>query len=322
MHRVTLIPGDSIGPETCEAAKAVLAAAGVKIDWDEQHFVNGRATEELLASCRESGTVLKARVAALREVGRLPATVQLRKDLGLWATVRPVRPLRRDAVFPETDLVVIRETSEDIYTGFEHEVTEGVYEAVKVTTRSACERIARYGFEYARQNGRKKLTIVHKSNIMKRSDGMFLAVARQVGEDYPDIETTDMIVDALCMRLVRNPYDFDVLLALNLFGDIVSSLCSGLAGGISASPSASYGDGIALFEALHGHVPGLVGKGVANPLPMINSSIMMLDHLGEAAAAERLRNAVAAACAAGCLTSDMGGGSSTGEVVDAIASRM
>ena len=187
-HQVTLVPGDWIGPETCEAVKTIIAAAGVDIEWDEQSCPNGHITEELLASCKKNKVVLKARIGAQPEVGQHPATIELRKALDLWATVRPITALPGvGAKFPDIDVVVIRETSEDIYSGFEHQVSDGVYEAVKVTTEEACRRIARYGFEYARAHQRKKVTIVHKANIMKKSDGMFLRVAKEVAKDYPEI---------------------------------------------------------------------------------------------------------------------------------------
>jgi isocitrate dehydrogenase (NAD+) len=307
-HEVTLIPGDWIGPETCRVAQSVIEAVGVDINWHEHPIEDGQVAQTLIDDCRETGTVFKAKVASSPTPGHLPPTVALRKTLGLWATVRPIRALRGTrARFPDTDLIVIRETSEDIYSGLEHQVTEGVFEAIKVTTRVACERIARFAFETAREKGRKKVTIVHKSNIMKLSDGMFLRVGQAVAAAYPDIETNEVIVDALCMRLVKDPSGFDVLLTGNLFGDIVSDLCAGLAGGISAAPSASYGDGIALFENPHGHAPHLVGTGQANPIPMLRTAVLMLAHLGEADAAERLESAIAQASAAGLHTVDQGG---------------
>ncbi len=320
---VTLIPGDWIGPETCEVVRAVFAAAGAQIDWDVQSVRGGRLSPELLDSCRRTGLVLKARLEALRAPGVLPPTVALRKELGLWATVRPITALPgTGARFPGIDLVVIRETSEDIYSGFEHEVTDGVFEAVKVTTRAACERIARYAFAWARANGRKKVTIVHKSNIMKRSDGLFLSVAQQVGEAFPDIETEEVIVDALCMKLVRNPAAFDVLLAGNLFGDIVSDLASGLGGGITASPSASYGEGCALFENPHGKVPDLTGTGRANPIPMLRAGLLLLRHIGQTDAASRIDHAIRGACSEGLRTVDLGGSDGCLEVQRALIARL
>ena len=322
-HQVTLISGDWIGPECAAAVQQIIAAAGVDISWDSQKLEHGKISESLLDSCRSTGVVLKARTDSKREAGLLPPTIQLRKELGLWATVRPVKALKGvEAKFPETDVVVIRETSEDIYSGFEHELTDGVYEAIKITTRSACERIARYGFEYAKNHGRKKVTIVHKSNIMKKSDGMFLRIAKAVSAEYPEIQTEEVIVDALCMKLVRWPQSFDVLLTLNLFGDIVSDLCSGLAGGITASPSASYGDNVALFECLHGKVPELVGTGKANPIPLLNTALMMLRHLGEEGAAEQIQNAIEEVIAAGVRTGDLGGDQGCDDITSAIIARL
>ncbi len=322
-HDVTLIPGDWIGPETCRVAQSIIEAAGVDINWHEHPITDGQISPELLESCRTNATVLKAKVASNPTLGQLPPTVELRKALKLWATVRPVRALPgTNARFPKTDLLVIRETSEDIYSGMEHAVTDQVFEAVKVTTRSACERIARFAFEAARAAGRKKVTIVHKSNIMKQSDGMFLHVGQAVGAEYPDIETDEVIVDALCMRLVKDPTWFDVLLTGNLFGDIVSDLCAGLAGGITAAPSASHGDGIALFENPHGIAPKLVGTGRANPIPMLRTATLMLDHLEETAAAKRIEDAIAAASQDGLCTVDMGGDDGCAAVQAAVLHHM
>lgn len=316
-HHVTLLRGDWIGPETCAAVQDIISATGVSIKWDT--FDGNNIDDAVLESCRRNKVVLKAKLNAQRNAGQLPPTVQLRKELGLWATIRPVQALPgQGARFPQTDLLVIRETSEDIYSGFEHEVTRGVFEAVKVTTRAACERIARLAYDEARRRGRSKVTIVHKSNIMKKSDGMFMRVAKEVAASYPDIQTDDVIVDALCMRLVRNPAHFDVLLTLNLFGDIISDLCAGLAGGISASPSASLGGGIAIFETPHGKAPELVGTGRANPIPLLRAAIMMLDHIGEKSAAARIERALLTACENGLTTCDKGGDAGLEEVKAAI----
>ena len=319
MHHVSLIPGDWIGPEAASSVKKILSAAGAHIVWDEHQLEDGVITESVLESCRRNKVVLKGRTQSNRKVGQLPPAIALRKKLGLWATVRPVKPLPFvNAKFPKIDVVIVRETSEDIYSGFEHEVTAGVFEAVKVTTRAACERIARYGFEYARKHNRKKVTIVHKSNIMKKSDGMFLRVAKEIAKEYPDIQTDDCIVDALCMWLVKNPYYYDVLLTLNLFGDIVSDLSSGLAGGITASPSASYGEDVAVFECLHGKAPELVGQDLANPIPLLNAAIMMLEHVNEQEAASRIRNAIAKLADQKVRTQDLGGQSKCSEITEAI----
>ena len=322
-HAVTLIPGDWVGPETTAVVVDVLAEAGAQIDWERLPVHDGRVTEELLSSCRRTGVVLKARLAAPATRGVLPPTLALRKELGLWATVRPVTALPNSgARFPNIDLIVIRETSEDIYSGFEHEVTRDVYEAVKVTTRAACERIARYAYNTARQHGRRKVTIVHKSNIMKRSDGLFLRVATDVGAEYPDIQTDEVIVDALCMKLVRNPAQYDVLLTGNLFGDIVSDLASGLGGGLTASPSASYGASCAMFENPHGRAPELVGTGRANPVPMLRTATMMLRHLGEVEVANRVDSAINTAYLAGLRTVELGGQHGLAEVKREVLNRL
>lgn len=320
---VTLIPGDWIGPETTDVVIDVLAEAGARIDWEIIPVQGGRLSAELLESCRRTGVVLKARLEAPRAPGQLPPTLALRKDLGLWATVRPVVALPNSgARFPDIDLLVVRETSEDIYSGFEHEVTHGVFEAVKVTTRSACERIARFAYATARQQGRRKVTIVHKSNIMKRSDGMFLRVASEVGAENPDIQTDEVIVDALCMKLVRDPSKFDVLLTGNLFGDIVSDLASGLGGGLTASPSASFGTGCALFENPHGKAPELRGTGRANPVPMLLTATMMLNHIGLSEPAARIDAAIRAAYADGLRTVERGGHAGIVEVKRAVLDRL
>lgn len=322
-HAVTLIPGDWIGPETVAVTQRVLSALGVNIDWRTYECHGDEIPDGLLASARETGVVLKGKVGAQREKGKLPATVTLRKELATWATVRAVRALPGgEARYPETDIVVVRETSEDIYSGMEHEITDGVYEAVKVTTQAACERIARFAFDYARAHGRKRVTIVHKSNIMKKSDGLFLKTAQAVSMDYEDIGCDEVIVDALCMRLVRDPNQFDVLLCGNLFGDIVSDLASGLAGGIVASASYSVGDDVAIFENPHGKAPELVGQDAANPLPMLRAAKHMLRHLGEDAAAARLIQAIEGVVAAGIVTQDQGGSSRCSEVEAAVMARI
>ena len=320
---VTLLPGDGAGPENADHVAALFAAAGVDVAWERFDTAGDDLPAAALESARRTGLVLKGHISGARKLGRLPATVRLRKELGTWATVRPVQALPGcPARFPKIDLVVVRETSEDIYSGMEHEITDGVYEAVKVTTAAACTRIARHAFELARRTGRKKVTIVHKSNIMKKSDGLFLRTGQAVGAEYPDIVTDEVIVDALCMKLVRNPGAFDVLLCGNLFGDIVSDLCSGLAGGMVAAASMSTGDGPAIFEKAHGQDPALRGTDRQNPLPLLQAGLLLLAHSGEAAAAERLRAAMVATCEAGVRTADQGGTARASEVVAAIRARL
>ena len=321
-HAVTLIPGDWIGPETCLVVQDVLEAARVPIEWDRQPLT-ADTVDRVADSARRTGLVLAARVDALRESGRLPPTVALRKKLGVWAGVRPVKPLPfAGARFPELDIYVVRETSEDIYAGYEHEVTAGVFEAIKITTEAACERIARWAFYVARKHGRRKVTIVHKSNIMKRSDGLFLSTAQRVAGDFPDIECDEIIVDALCMKLVTRPRQFDVILTGNLFGDIVSDLVSGLAGGITASTTLSYGDDVAIFSNPHGRAEAMVGKDQANPVPMLQAGIYLLRHLGLSEAQHRVEDAVLATLEAGIRTPDMGGTATTSQVRDAIIARL
>jgi isocitrate dehydrogenase (NAD+) len=292
-HRVTLIPGDWIGPETTAMACRMIALTGVGIEWETFKDLKGEVPEALLASARSTGAILMARVSSDPAPGKLPVTVQLRRALGLYAQVRYVHNLPGlKARFENVDLAIVRETSEDIYTGFEHESSPGIYEAIKLTTQPACERIARFAFERAVEWGRKKVTIVHKSNIMKLSDGLFLRTAENVAKDYPQIHTEEVIVDALCMHLVRNPSRFDVLLCGNLFGDIVADLAAGLAGGICVGGASNYGEGLVLFENPHGKALNLVGSGQANPLPILIQAINLLHHLDEKKAADRLSAAL------------------------------
>lgn len=321
-HRVTLIPGAWIGPEICAVMQEVIAAAGVNIDW-ESFSATSEVPEALLDSARSTGIVVRARMSGVRTKGQLPPAVELRQTLGSWCMMREVTALPgTNARFPDIDVVVFREASEGIYTGMEHAVADGVYEAIKVTTAAACERIARHAYEYARANGRKKVSIVHKSNIMKKSDGLFLRTAQAVSKDFPDIETDEVIVDALCMRLVRWPQSFDVLLTGNLFGDIVSDLCSGLAGGLTASTTTTYCDGVVLFENPHGRAPELVGRDLANPVPMVQTGVLLLRHLEEHAAADRIQAALTATCADGHCTFDVGGEARCSEVRRAILTHL
>ncbi|MED5374311.1 MAG: isocitrate/isopropylmalate family dehydrogenase [Myxococcota bacterium] len=322
-HRVTLVPGDWVGPETARAVQRIIASAGVDIHWEEHPIVDGLVSEQLLESARSTGRILKNRTKAPRVAGKLPAGVHLRKELGIWAQVREVKNIPGlNARFNDVDLLVVRETSEDIYKGFEHETTPGVYESVKLTTQPACERIARFACELALSKGRKKISIVHKSNIMKKSDGLFLRTARDVIAEYPTLDSEDVIVDALCMRLVKRPSDFDVLVAGNLFGDIVGDLATGLAGGISVGGSVNLGDGIKLFENPHGKAESLVGTGRANPIPNLMIALPLLEDLGEERAAGRIRDAVHGALADGLTTVDCGGADGCDAVVSAVEARL
>ncbi|MCB9793787.1 MAG: NAD-dependent isocitrate dehydrogenase [Alphaproteobacteria bacterium] len=314
-HSVTLLPGHWVGPETTAVVKDVIAAAGVDIAWETFPMEEGVVTSDLLESARRTGRVLSNRLRAPRVAGKLPASIVLRKELGLWSQVRRVRNLPGvQARFQDVDLIVVRETSEDIYKGFEHQTAPGVYEQVKVTTEAACERIARKAFELARAEGRAKVSIVHKANIMKKSDGLFLRTAKRVAEDYADIAHEDVIVDALCMRLVRWPTSFDVLVCGNLFGDIVSDLAAGLAGGISVGGGVNEGDGVKMFHNPHGKATALVGTGKANPIPNLMMGVSLLQDLGEAEAAQRVDGALRAALQAGLSTVDQGGQDGCAEV--------
>ena len=329
--RVTLFPGDWIGPELVEVMNEVVEAAGASITWER--FEAGHTTwergegtvpEAAFESLRSTRVGFKAKHMTPTEVGQFenPA-VALRKELNLFANVRLLRALPGlEARWPELDVVVIRESTEDIYAGIEHEVKAGMFESLKVTTRAACERIAHFAFRYAREHGRKKVTIVHKANIMKLSDGMFMRTAKAVGAEYPDIEHETIIADNMCMQLVQRPHRFDVILAANLFGDIISDLGAGLVGGISAVPGINLGDDIALFECFHGKVPELVGTDLANPIPMLMPAIQLLRHIGEDAAADRIQAGITHALEAGVKTRDLGGTARTSEVKAAIIAGM
>jgi isocitrate dehydrogenase (NAD+) len=314
-RRVVLLSSEWLGSEGARVVQEILSTAGAAIEWSEVACGQGPLHEEALRQCREADAILKGPIAMGERA--LPLSVELRRALGLWATVRPVRALPHVAArWPGLDVLCVRETSEDVYSGFEHTVTEGVFEAVKVTTRAASERIARFAFELARSRGRKKVTIVHKANIMKRADGLFLETAREVGKSYPDMATDDIIVDALCMRLVRRPTDFDVLLLGNLFGDIVSDLCSGLAGGGVAATSASFGEGPPLFDD--------AGRGTADvePIPMLRAAIWMVRHLGDAATADRIEAALHGALESGARPVGLGGKHDVVAMGDEILSRL
>ena len=284
-HEVTLVPGDR--PELMPLVQDLIARAGVSITWDEP--TPSATHESLLASVRRTKCALMGFQQGQRDEGQLPPSVVLRRDLGLFAQLRPAKPVAGlPCRFADTDLLVVRETTEDVYAHLEHESIPNVYESLKVTTRTACERIARYAFELARMQGRKRVTIVHKANIMKLSDGLFLRTAREVSADYPDIETNDVIVDALCMKVVLDPSWFDVLLCGNLFGDIVGDLVAGLVGGRSNAPAINIGaDGTVLCTAGHGSA-----SDTPDLLTVLLPALHMLRHLDEPAAAERLQAAV------------------------------
>src|SRR5579872_7305378 len=328
---VTLIPGDGVGPEVIGAAVSVVDATGVKIDWQHQFAgaagmkrYGSPAPDQLLESLRQTGVALKGPLETQVGEGYRSVNVYLRRELNLYANIRPTQSFPGVTTrFKNVDLVIVRENTEDLYSGIEHQVAPGVVESVKVITARASRRIARFAFEYARKNHRKLVTAIHKANIMKLSDGLFLKCARAVAKEYSDIEYTEQIVDAACMRLVTEPTSFDVLLLENLYGDIVSDLCAGLVGGLGLVPGANYGDKGAIFEAVHGTAPDIAGKGIVNPIAMILSSAMMLDYLGHRTAGDKIRAATASVLRAGkVLTRDVGGKASTSEVTAAIVKAM
>jgi isocitrate dehydrogenase (NAD+) len=324
---VTLIPGDGIGPEVTAATVRVLSAAGADFEW-EPHLAGAEAVErfgtplpqEVLDSIRRNGVALKGPVTTPVGKGFKSVNVQLRQDLELYANLRPVRTLPGiPSRFSGVDLVVVRENTEDLYSGLEHVVVPGVVESLKIITAKASTRIARFAFEYARRNGRRRITAVHKANIMKLSDGLFLQCFRDVAAEYPEFQADDRIVDNLCMQLVLKPEQFDVLLLENLYGDIVSDLAAGLVGGLGVVAGANLGEDVAVFEAVHGSAPDIAGRDLANPMALIRSGILMLRHLGMTEVADRLRNALREVVVEkGILTRDLGGTASTTEFTDQI----
>jgi isocitrate dehydrogenase (NAD+) len=330
-HRVTLIPGDGIGPELAEATRRVIDAAGVEIDWEVVEA--GEASiathgtplpETVLESIRRNGTALKGPVTTPVGSGFRSVNVGLRQALNLYANLRPARSIKGiPGRYQDIDLIVVRENTEDLYAGIEHMVGKDAAESIKIITRAASERIARFAFDYAVANGRRKVTAVHKANIMKLSDGLFLESCRKVSLDYAGrVEFEDRIVDNMCMQLVQKPEQYDVLLLPNLYGDIVSDLVAGLIGGLGVAPGGNYGDRVAVFEAVHGSAPKYTGMNRANPTALIQSGVLMLRHLGETRAADRVDAALRAAIGAGQSTKDLGGNLGTREFADAIIARL
>jgi isocitrate dehydrogenase (NAD+) len=326
-HKVTLIPGEGIGPEVAAAARRILEAAGVQIDWEEVEARADRAsatgqfvTEGAVESVRRNRVALKGPMGTAIAGGAPSINVALRKTLDLYANVRPVKNLPGvKSRFENVDVVLIRENTEDLYSGLEHEVVPGVVESLKIITEKASTQIAHFAFKYAKREGRKKIHAIHKANIMKLSDGLFLKSIRNVAPQYPDIEYKEMIVDNACMQMVLNPQQFDMLLLPNLYGDVMSDLAAGLVGGLGVVGSANVGDEAAMFEAVHGTAPDIAGKGLANPTALLLSSIMMLDHLGERAAARRIENALETVHREGKhITQDVGGKAGTEEFTEAV----
>ncbi len=327
--RITLIPGDGIGPEVSEATQRVIDATGVKIDWrvreaggDVMNRYGTPMPQQTLDSIMKNGVALKGPITTPVGTGFRSVNVQLRQTLDLFANYRPARSMKGvESRYGDVDLIVIRENTQGLYSGLEHIVVPGVVESLRVITESASERIVRFAFQTAQKYGRKKVTAVHKANILKLSDGLFLEVAKKVSREFPDIEYEETIVDATAMKLVMNPQAFDVLVMENLFGDIISDLTSGLVGGLGMAPSANIGERYAVFEAVHGSAPDIAGRGVANPTALILSGALMLAHIGEAEAAKRVEQAVQKVIEDGkVVTRDLGGTANTKEYTDALVS--
>ena len=326
-YKITLIPGDGSGREVIPAAKRVVEATGVAVEWEQAEagaaMIEKYGTplpDETIESIRRNGVALKGPVTTPVGTGFRSVNVAMRKIFDLYANVRPAKTYPGViSRYDNIDLVVVRENTEDLYAGIEHMVGEDAAESIKLITRKGCERIIRYAFDFAVREGRKKVTAVHKANIMKCTDGMFLDIARQIAKEYPQIEFNDSIVDAMCMRLVMHPEDYDVLVCPNLYGDIVSDLCAGLVGGLGLTPSANIGVSGAIFEPIHGSAPDIAGQHKINPTAAILSASLMLAHLGEAKAAADIEQAVTKVISEGkTLTQDMGGTASTEEFADAV----
>jgi isocitrate dehydrogenase (NAD+) len=328
-YKVTLIPGDGIGPEVADATVRALQATGVPIEWHRVELsaaiierTGSSLPPEVLESIERTGVALKGPVTTPVAGGFKSVNVAIRKQLDLFANVRPVFTLpglKTRFQDVNIDMVIFRENTEDLYSGLEHEVVKDVVESLKIITRFASVRIAEYAFAYARKNARRRVTAVHKANIMKLSDGLFIRCCREVAAGYPDIAYNELIVDNAAMQLVMRPETFDVLLLPNLYGDIVSDLAAGLVGGLGVVPGANMGEKQAVFEAVHGSAPDIAGQGMANPTALMSSAILMLRHLGEGEAADRLQKAIAAVYREGkYLTRDVGGAAHTSEFTDAV----
>jgi isocitrate dehydrogenase (NAD+) len=324
---VTLLAGDGIGPEVADATLRALDAAGARVEW-ERHLAGADAVEkhgsplpqEVLDSIVRNRVALKGPVTTPVGKGFTSVNVGLRQALQLFANVRPAKSFPGiETRFPGVDLLIVRENTEGLYRGIEHEVVPGVVESIKVITADASNRIARFAFDLARRDRRKRITAVHKANIMKKTDGLFLDCFRRVSAEYPEIVADDRIIDNLCMQLVVRPETYDVLLLENLYGDIVSDLAAGLVGGLGVVPGANLGADSAVFEAVHGSAPDIAGQNLANPLALMQTAVLMLDYLGQAEAAERLRGGLYGAVAlAKVLTKDLGGQATTSGFTDAV----
>ena len=329
--KAVLIPGDGIGREIAESVKAVSRALDTGIEWQEYAAGAEYAAEHgellqpgVLDAIGQCGWALKGPTATPIGKGFRSINVQLRQRFNTYANLRPVRTLPGVASrFDNVDLVIVRENTEDLYKGIEYMLTDDIANGVKLITRDASLRICRFAFDYARRHGRKKVTAVHKANIMKLTDGLFLNCFRQVAADYPEIEADDVIIDALCMKLVQKPEQFDVMVAPNLYGDIISDLCAGLVGGLGFAPSANIGDKVRIYEAVHGSAPDIAGKNLANPSAILMAFAMMLKDLSQADAADRLNRAIQAQVAEGkVVTADIGGTAATTEFTQAVIARL
>lgn len=330
-HKITLIPGDGIGPEVTEATVEVVEAAGIEVEWEKmdagtpayaKHLTY--LPDELVESIRRNRVAIKGPVSTPIGEGFPSINVTLRKTLNLFANFRPIKNLPGvKSRYANVDIIVVRENTEDLYSGLEHMVVPGVVESLKIITAEASTRIARFAFDYARRNSRKKVSAIHKANIMKLSDGLFLACVRQVAELYPEIQYEELIVDNTCMQMVLKPEQFDVMLLENLYGDIVSDLGAGLVGGLGLVPGANLGDDCALFEPVHGSAPKIAGTNSANPTAMLLSAVLMFQHLGEIERANRISFAVESVYIKGqVLTPDVGGTASTTQFTEAVMAHL
>jgi len=326
-HTITLIPGDGIGPEVASAMQEVVESAGIDVQWET--YEAGEAAyqkcgqylpDDLLESIRRNRVAIKGPVTTPVGEGFASINVALRKTFNLYANFRPIRNMPGvKTPFDNVDLIVVRENTEDLYSGLEHVVVPGVVESLKIITAEASTRIARFAFEYARQNHRKKITAIHKANIMKLSDGLFLKCVRDVAQLFPEVFYEELIVDNACMQMVLNPQQFDVMLMENLYGDILSDLGAGLVGGLGLVPGANLGEDCALFEPVHGSAPRIAGKGMANPTAMLLSAVLMFQHLGESEKAHRIQSAIERVYTRGVfLTPDIGGSTTTSQFTEAV----
>ena len=330
-HKITLIPGDGIGHEVVKAVVRILEATGVKFEW-ESFAAGAEAYEkykeyipkELVESIERTRVGLKGPVTTPVGGGFASINVALRQKFELYANFRPIKNLPHIPTrYPDVDLIIVRENTESLYSGLEHEVVPGVVESLKIITEKASTRIAKFAFKYARENKRKKIHAIHKANIMKLSDGLFLRCCRNVAKDYPEITYGEHIVDNTCMQLVMNPYQYDTLVMENLYGDIISDLCAAFVGGLGLVPSANLGDHCAIFEAVHGSAPDIAGKDIANPTAVLRSSLLMLRHIGENDAADRIRTALYHVYSQReKLTRDVGGKAGTSEFADSVIAAM